>query len=77
MEGGNGHFVLKILVLELDEALQEKLVVCYWKAADDDVVEGGGQGDSVQEVRVLEGGHTLDIGHQKVDRQGQGCWQVL
>ena len=43
MEGGKGHFVLKILVMELDEALEEKFAGRCWKAADDDVIEGGGQ----------------------------------
>ena len=69
MEGGRGHFVLKILVLELEEALEEKLAYKYWKAADDDVIEGGGQGDGVQEVGVLEDGHTFDVELQSVDRR--------
>ena len=67
MEGGKGHFVLKILVLELEQALEEKLANRYKKAADNDVIEGGGQGDGIQEVGVLEGNHTFYVGFQSVD----------
>ena len=37
------------------------------KTADDKVIEGGVQGDRVQEVGVLEGCHTLDVGFQCID----------
>ena len=47
--------------------MKEKLADRYWKATDEDVIEGGGQGDGVQEVWVLEGSHTFDIGFQSVN----------
>ena len=52
---------MRVLFCEFLEASEEELTGGDGNAADDGVVEGGGQGIVVEENRVVEGSHTLDV----------------
>ena len=57
------------MFLEFLEASAEELTGGDGNAADDGVVEGGGQGVVVEENRIMEGSHALDVSFQHFDRR--------
>ena len=59
--------VLRVLLRELLEASEEGLTGGDGDAADYGVVEGGGLGVVVEENRVMEGSHALDVRFQFSD----------
>ena len=61
VEDAGSQSVLRFLFHELLEASEEELMRGDGDAVDDGVVEGGGQGVGVEENRVMEGSHSLDV----------------